>query len=42
MKWGEVGKNGERIRWVGRKGEDFLKEGELTGKLRRGHRKTHL
>ena len=42
MKWGEVGKNGERIRWVGKEGEDFLKEGELAGNLRRGHQKTHL
>ncbi len=42
MKWGEVGKNGERIRWVGKEGEDFLKEGELSGNLRRGHQKTHL
>ncbi len=36
MKWGEVGKYGESVRWVGNEGEEFLKEGEILGKLHKG------
>jgi len=36
MKWGEVGKNGERFRWVGKEGETFLDTGEYAGMFRQG------
>ena len=36
MKWGEVGKYGERVRWVGKEGEAILKKGEFSGQLREG------
>ena len=42
MKWGEVGNDGEFVRWVGKEGEKNLKVGELLVIYRWGHRNNSL